>query len=118
MAKDGAIHDRLQGENWLSDEMAFLKAGTIGLIDWYRIRNRHDQATKNAIPSVLSPDHWHKDFAMLTDTGALVQKLSSFLGIDGVGDLSFPSALEHLLEFERNGRSYMPGTILHTDHYT
>ena len=97
--------------------MSFLKAGTLDLIDWYRIRNRHDQATKNAIPSLLSPDNWYKDFAMLTDTGSLVQKLLISLGIDGVGELSFPSAWDRLLEFERNGRSYMPGTILHTDHY-
>ena len=97
--------------------MAFLKAGTIDLIDLYRIRNRHDQATKNAIPSVLPPDHWYKDFAMLTDTGLFVQKWLISLGIDGVGDLSFPSAWERLLESERNGRLYMPGTILHTDHY-
>ena len=34
-----------------------------------------------------------------------------------MGGLSFPSAWGRLLEFERNGRSYMPGTILHTDHY-
>ena len=117
MSRDGVIHDRLQGEHWLSDEMGFLKAGTFDLIDWYRIRNRHDQATKNAIPSLLSPDNWYKDFAMLTDTGSLVQKLLISLGVDGVGELSFPSAWDRLLEFERNGRSYMPGTILHTDHY-
>ena len=117
MPRDGAIHDRLQGEHWLADEMAFLKSGNIDLIDWYKIRNRHDQATKNAIPSALAPEHWYKDFAMLTDTGALVQKLLVSLCIDGAGDLSFPSAWERLLEFERNGRSYMPGTILHTDHY-
>ena len=54
---------------------------------------------------------------MLTDTGALVQKLLVALSIDGVGDLSFSSAWDRLLEFERNGRSYMPGSIMHSDHY-
>ena len=54
---------------------------------------------------------------MLTDTGALVQKLLAALSIDGVGDLSFSSAWDRLLEFERNGRSYMPGSIMHSDHY-
>ena len=57
---------------------------------------------------------------MLKETDSLVQKLLISLGIDGEGDFSFPSAWDRLLEFERNGRSYMlalPGTILHTDHY-
>ena len=75
MSRDGAIHDRLQGDHCLPDEMGFLKAGTIDLIDWYKIHNRHDQTTKNAIQSLLPLDHWYKDFAMLTDTGSLVQKL-------------------------------------------
>ena len=54
---------------------------------------------------------------MLTDTGALVQKLLEALSIDGVGDLCFSSAWSRLLEFERNERSYVPGTIMHSDHY-
>ena len=116
-SRDGVIHDRLQGEHWLATEMAHFKAGSFDLIDWFGIRNRHDQATKNAIPSSLAPEHWYKDFAMLTDTGALVQKLLAALSIDGVGDLSFSSAWDRLLEFERNGRSYMPGSIMHSDHY-
>jgi hypothetical protein len=116
-SRDGVIHDRLQGEHWLADEMAHFKAGAFDLIDWFGIRNRHDQATKNAIPSSLSPDHWYKDFAMLTGTGALVQKLLDAFSIDGVGDLSFSSAWSRLLEFERNGRPYMPGSIMHSDHY-
>ena len=116
-SRDGVIHDRLQGEHWLATEMAHFKAGSFDLIDWFGIRNRHDQATKNAIPSSLAPEHWYKDFAMLTDTGALVQKLLVALSIDGVGDLSFPSAWDRLLEFERNGRSYMSRSIMHSDHY-
>ena len=116
-SRDGVIHDRLQGEHWLVDKMSHFKAGAFDLTDWFRIRNRHDQATKNAIPSSLDPDHWYKDFAMLIDTGALVQKLLDALSIDGVGDLSFSSAWSRLLEFERNGRSYMHGTIMHSDHY-
>ena len=117
MSNDGVIHDRLQGEHWLADEMSHFKAGTFDLIDWFRIRNRHDRATKNAIPSALDPQHWYKDFAMLTDTSALVQKPLDALSIDGVSDLTFSSAWSRLLEFERNGRSYMPGTIMHSDHY-
>ena len=54
---------------------------------------------------------------MLIDTGALVQRRLEALLIDGIGDLSFTSAWSRLLEFERNGRSYMPGTIMHSDHY-
>ena len=116
-SRDGVIHDRLQGEHWLVDEMSHFKAGAFDLIDWFRIQRRHDQATKNAIPSSLEPDHWYKDFAMLTDIGALVQKLFEALSIDGVGDLSFSSAWSRLLEFEGNGRPYIPGTIMHPDHY-
>jgi hypothetical protein len=54
---------------------------------------------------------------MLTDTGALFQKLLVALSIDDVGDLSFSSVWSRLLEFERNGRSYLPCTIMHSDHY-
>ena len=57
-SRDGAIHGRLRGEHWLTDEMAHSKAETFGLIDWFGIWNRHDQATKNAISSSLPPDHW------------------------------------------------------------
>ena len=53
---------------------------------------------------------------MLTNIGALVQKLLDALSIDGAGDLAFSSVVSHLLEFERNGRSYMPGTIMHSNH--
>ena len=116
-SRDGVIHDRLQGEHWLIGEMSHLKAGAFDLIDCFGIRNRHDQATKNAIPSSLVPGHWYKDFAMLTNIGALVQKPLDALSIDRVGDLSFPSTWARSLEFERNGRSYMPDTIMHSDHY-
>ena len=54
-SRDGVIHDRLQGEHWLAAEMAHFKTGSFDLIDWFGIRNRHDQATKNAIPSSLAP---------------------------------------------------------------
>ena len=97
--------------------MSHFKADAFDLIDWSGIRNRHDQATKNVIPSFLDPGHWCKDFAMLTDTGAIVLKLLEALSIDGVGDLSFSPAWSRLLEFERNGCSYMPGTIMHSEHY-
>ena len=97
--------------------MSHFKAEAFDLIDWFGLRGRHGQATKDAIPSSLDPDHWYKDFAMLTDIGALVQKLLGALSIDGVGDLSFSSAWARLLGFERNGRPYMPGTIMHSGHY-
>lgn len=54
---------------------------------------------------------------MLIDIGALVQNLLDALSIEGVGDLSASSDWARLLEFERNGYSYMPGTIMHSDHY-
>ena len=117
MSRDGVIPDRLQGEQWLPAELSHFKSGAFDLIDWYGIRNRHEQATKNAIPSALGPEHWYKDFAMLTDTGALVEKLLKALSVDGIGDLSFADAWERLLEFERNGRSYMPGSVMFSDHY-
>ena len=90
-SNDGAIHVRLQGEHWLAAAMSHFKAGSFDLIDWFGIRNRYGKATKNAIPSSLAPDHWYTDLAMLTDTGALVQKLLDALSIDGFDDLSFSS---------------------------
>ena len=54
-SRDGVIHDRLQGEHWLVGEVSHFKPGAFDLIDWYRIRNRHGQAT---VPKTLFSVLW------------------------------------------------------------